>query len=306
MQSKKQQFLLFLKGMAMGAADVVPGVSGGTVAFITGIYEELINTINGVNLQNLRLLKSDGFSAFWKAINGRFLLVLLSGIALSVVTLASQITHLLETQPILVWSFFFGLVLASIYVIFKDVNGWRWFDIVIALATAGFAYYTTTLEPLVNGDASSLYLFIAGAIAICAMILPGISGSFILVLLGAYEPVLAAIKNRDIQTLGVVVLGAITGILTFSRILKWLFANYKNSTLLALIGFILGSLNKLWPWKEVVSWRMNSKGLEVPLIEKSILPSQFDGDPQLAAAITFAIAGLLLILGIERLAKYSE
>ena len=306
MQSKKQQFLLFLKGMAMGAADVVPGVSGGTVAFITGIYEELINTINGVNLQNLRLLKSDGFSAFWKAINGRFLLVLLSGIALSVLTLASQITHLLETQPILVWSFFFGLVLASIVVIFKDVNGWRWFDIVIALATASFAYYTTTLEPLVNGDASSLYLFIAGAIAICAMILPGISGSFILVLLGAYEPVLAAIKNRDIQTLGVVVLGAITGILTFSRILKWLFANYKNSTLLALIGFILGSLNKLWPWKEVVSWRMNSKGLEVPLIEKSVLPSQFDGDPQLTAAIIFAIVGLLLILGIERLAKYSE
>lgn len=306
MQSKKQQFLLFLKGMAMGAADVVPGVSGGTVAFITGIYEELINTVNGVNLQNLRLLKSDGFSAFWNAINGRFLLVLLSGIALSVLTLASQITHLLETQPILVWSFFFGLVLASIVVIFKDVNGWRWFDIVIALATASFAYYTTTLEPLVNGDASSLYLFVAGAIAICAMILPGISGSFILVLLGAYQPVLAAIKNRDIQTLGVVVLGAITGILTFSRILKWLFTNYKNSTLLALIGFILGSLNKLWPWKEVVSWRMNSKGLEVPLIEKSVLPGQFDGDPQLTAAITFAIVGLLLILGIERLAKYSE
>lgn len=306
MQSKKQQFLLFLKGMAMGAADVVPGVSGGTVAFITGIYEELINTINGVNLQNLRLLKSDGFSSFWKAVNGRFLLVLLSGIALSVLTLASQITHLLETQPILVWSFFFGLVLASIVVIFKDVNGWRWFDIVIALATASFAYYTTTLEPLVNGDASSLYLFIAGAIAICAMILPGISGSFILVLLGAYQPVLTAIKNRDIQTFSVVVLGAVTGILTFSRILKWLFANYKNSTLLALIGFILGSLNKLWPWKEVVSWRTNSKGLEVPLIEKSILPSQFDGDPQLTAAITFAIVGLLLILGIERLAKYSE
>jgi putative membrane protein len=286
----------------MGAADVVPGVSGGTIAFISGIYEELLTSISGVNFKVLKLLKSEGVKSFWKAINGNFLISLLLGIGISIVSLAKLISWLLEYQPILLWSFFFGLVLASILYIGKQITEWRVATVVILVLGAILAYWITTLDPLISEDTSPLFLFFAGAIAICAMILPGISGAFILVLLGAYKPVLEALDNRDFKIIGIVAAGSLVGLLLFSRILKWLFSNHKNLTLAVLTGFVLGSLNKIWPWKETLTWRTNSLGIKVPLNEQSISPFSFDGDPQLLISISLAIVGFLTILILEKIA----
>ena len=295
-------FVIGLKGMAMGAADVVPGVSGGTIAFISGIYEELLSTISNVNLSLLKTLKTSGIKAAWKQLNGSFLVALFLGIFVSIVSLAKVIKHLLESQPILLWSFFFGLVLASIIYIAKQITDWNFEAFLILIIGAVLAYFITTLNPLVSENSSSLFVFLAGAIAICAMILPGISGSFILVLLGAYKPVLEAINNRDFKTILVFMAGAIVGLLAFSRVLKWLFKNHKNLTLAVLTGFIIGSLNKIWPWKETLTWRINSRGVEVPFNQQSISPFSFDEDPQLIMAIAFAVLGFVLILGMEKLA----
>lgn len=217
-------------------------------------------------------------------------------------SLAKVIKHLLESQPILLWSFFFGLVLASIIYIAKQITDWNFEAFLILIIGAVLAYFITTLNPLVSENSSSLFVFLAGAIAICAMILPGISGSFILVLLGAYKPVLEAINNRDFKTILVFMAGAIVGLLAFSRVLKWLFKNHKNLTLALLTGFIIGSLNKIWPWKETLTWRINSRGVEVPFNQQSISPFSFDEDPQLIMAIAFAVLGFVLILGMEKLA----
>ena len=295
-------FVIGLKGMAMGAADVVPGVSGGTIAFISGIYEELLSTISNVNLSLLKTLKTSGIKAAWKQLNGSFLTALFLGIFVSIVSLAKVIKHLLESQPILLWSFFFGLVLASIIYIAKQITDWNFKAFLVLIIGAVLAYFITTLNPLVSENSSSLFVFLAGAIAICAMILPGISGSFILVLLGAYKPVLEAINNRDFKTILVFMAGAVVGLLTFSRVLKWLFKNHKNLTLAVLTGFIIGSLNKIWPWKETLTWRINSRGVEVPFNQQSISPFSFDEDPQLIMAIVFAVLGFVLILRMEKLA----
>jgi len=308
MQERKfiHYFVISLKGMAMGAADVVPGVSGGTIAFISGIYEELLTSISAVNFKTLKLLKTDGIKAAWKAINGNFLLALVIGIFISILSLAKLISWLLDNHPILVWSFFFGLVLASILYIGKQITKWNSLIVVGLLAGAGIAYYITTLQPLISENSSPLFLFLAGAIAICAMILPGISGAFILVLLGAYKPVLEAIHNKDFKTIAILALGAIVGLLTFSKVLKWLFNNYKNYTLAVLTGFILGSLNKIWPWKETITWRVNSKGVNVPLNELSVSPFSFEGDPKIAMAILLSLAGFTMILILEKVANSSK
>ena len=298
----RDYFVIGFKGMAMGAADVVPGVSGGTIAFISGIYEELLSTFSNVNLSLLKTLKASGIKAAWKQLNGSFLTALFLGVFVSIVSLAKVIKHLLESQPILLWSFFFGLVLASIIYIAKQITDWNFKVFLILIAGAVLAYFITTLNPLVSESSSSLFVFLAGAIAICAMILPGISGSFILVLLGAYKPVLEAVNNRDFKTILVFMAGAVVGLLTFSRVLKWLFKNHKNLTLAVLTGFIIGSLNKIWPWKETLTWRINSRGVEVPFNQQSISPFSFDEDPQLIMAIVFAVLGFVLILGMEKLA----
>lgn len=294
--------IVLLKGMAMGAADVVPGVSGGTIAFISGIYEELLDAISAVNFNTLKLLKTEGVKAAWKAINGNFLLALLLGIFTSIVSLAKLISWLLENKPILVWSFFFGLVLASILYIGKQITKWNILMFVLLIIGAIIAYYITTLQPLISENSSPIFIFLAGAIAICAMILPGISGSFILVLLGAYKPVLEAIHTKDFKLIAILGAGAVIGLLAFSKVLKWLFAHYKNATLAVLTGFILGSLNKIWPWKETLTWRMNSHGENVPFNEQSVLPFSFEGDPQLTMAIVLALVGFGVIILLEKLA----
>jgi len=307
MQQRKfiHYFIISLKGMAMGAADVVPGVSGGTIAFISGIYEELLSSISAINFKTLKLLKSNGFKATWKAVNGNFLLALVIGVFISILSLAKLISWLLDNHPILVWSFFFGLVLASILYIGKQITTWNSIAIAGLLAGAVVAYYITTLQPLISETSSPIFLFLAGSLAICAMILPGISGAFILVLLGAYKPVLDAIHNRDFKLIAIIAFGAIVGLLSFSKVLKWLFNNYRNYTLAVLTGFILGSLNKIWPWKETLTWRTNSHGIQVPFNQQSVSPFSFNGDSQLAMAILLSIIGFAVIILLERIANSS-
>jgi putative membrane protein len=288
--------------MAMGAADVVPGVSGGTIAFISGIYEELITTLNTINFSLLKQLKSEGFKSVWKKANGSFLLALLSGIFVSVISLAKGVEWLLEYHPILLWSFFFGLVFASILYVGKQIKiRLTDFKLVLAMAIgAGVAYFITTLNPSQTSN-SNLFLFLAGALAICAMILPGISGAFILVIIGAYSPVLEALNTRDFKTILIIGVGAVMGLLSFSKLLKWLFETYHRLTLAVITGFMIGSLNKIWPWKIPLTFRTNSKGIEIPLNEESVSPFNFDGDPQLLQAIGLMAIGVLIILVLEKI-----
>lgn len=300
----------------MGAADVVPGVSGGTIAFISGIYQELIDSINGINLSLLKTLKKEGIKAAWKQANASFLLSLLIGIAISVLTFSKIITHLLATKPIMVWSFFFGLIIASILLIWKQITNWKVLSIVALLVGIIITYFITIARP-VSSPESYPYLFLSGFIAIIAMILPGISGAFILLLMGSYETVIGTInKFREglvqmnmellstaLMKLGVFALGAIIGLKAFSKILHWMFDHHKNTTLALLVGFMIGSLNKVWPWKEVLETRINSHGETVPFIEKSILPHDFNGDAQLIIAILLAVLGFLVIYGMEKIAS---
>jgi len=284
---------------------VVPGVSGGTIAFVSGIYEELIQSINKINFNALKILKNEGIAAAWKSINGNFLLALLTGIFISVISLAKIIRQLLETQPVLLWSFFFGLVLASVIYVAKQITEWRLITFVMLILGAIAAFLITRIQPQ-QLEMSYTFIFFAGALAICAMILPGISGSFILLLLGAYKPVLDAIHYKDFKTLAILAFGAIVGLLTFSRLLKWFFDHYENITLATLTGFIIGSLNKIWPWKEVLQSEIIDGKLKV-LQEKSVSPMAYDGDNQLLYAVFFAVLGFLIIVLLEKLAvKKSE
>jgi len=302
-------FIITLKGMAMGAADAVPGVSGGTIAFISGIYEELISSISQVNPSLFKTLKENGIKSAWKQINGNFLLALLIGIFISFVSFMRLAKYLLENHPILIWAFFFGLVIASILYIAKQIKQWTSLNILIAIIAAFLAYYITTLPSLANND-NPFFLFIAAAIAICAMILPGISGAFILVLLGAYKTLSTAFHDFDIKNILIFVAGAVTGLLSFSKLLKWLFNNHKNTTLAILTGFIIGSLNKIWPWKETLSTRIDSKGIETPVLQQSILPSKFTTLYQLDAHVSTALMlmgiGFFSIIILEKIGKKSK
>lgn len=299
-RSFRDYLTITLKGMAMGAADVVPGVSGGTIAFISGIYEELISTISGVDLSLFKTWKTEGFAAMWKKLNGSFLVALLSGILLSVFTLMRLTNYLLETHPIMIWSFFFGLVLASIWFVGKQIPKWD-FKIVISLIIgAALAFYIISLPPL-GANPGPYFMFLAGAIAICAMILPGISGAFILVLLGSYKNITEAAHNFDLEILGIFAVGAVFGLLSFSRLLKWLFNHYSNITLAVLTGFIAGSLNKIWPWKEVLETAIFGNK-EIVIDESSVFPWNYEGNPHVLAAITLMAAGFTLIVVLEYVA----
>ena len=299
-RSLKDYSILLLKGMAMGAADVVPGVSGGTIAFISGIYEELINTISGVKISLLHTWKNEGFGAMWKELNGNFIVALLTGILISVFSVMRLANWLLENHPILIWAFFFGLVLASIFYVGKQIPEWNVKVILFIFLGGAVAYYLTTLPPLAAAS-SDLFLFFAGAIAICAMILPGISGAFILVLLGAYKTISEAAHDFDFKILAIVAAGAVFGLLSFSRILKWLFLNYSTLTLATLTGFIAGSLNKIWPWKEVLETAMYGDK-SVVIRDQSVWPWNFGGEPYMVQALVAMLAGFLVILILEGLA----
>lgn len=298
MERKLKDYLfLALKGMAMGAADVVPGVSGGTIAFIVGIYDELINSIKSINAHSIKLLFTGKIAAFWKAINGNFLCSLLLGIGISVFSLAKLITYLLVHEPVLVWSFFFGLVLASTWFVSKDIKEWNWKTITGFILGALVAYYITVATPA-ETPTNLLFIFLCGAIAICAMILPGISGSFILVLLGKYFYIMEAINTLDLVILGVFAVGAFLGITSFSRVLSYALKNFRNITLAVLTGFMLGSLNKVWPWKEVVQTYVDRHGEVKPLVESNILPNESVGE-----AVALMVVGFALVYILEKMSS---
>jgi putative membrane protein len=311
-------FFITLKGMAMGAADVVPGVSGGTIAFISGIYQELIDSINKVNFSCIATWKNEGFKVAWKQINGSFLLALILGIAISILSLAKLITYLLKNEPIAVWSFFFGLVVASIVFIGKQISKYNATTIFALFLGTFISYFITIAEPTASPE-SYPYLFLSGFIAIIAMILPGVSGAFILLLMGSYETVMNTINQFregllkvDFELLWTAIskilvfgLGAILGLKLFSKILNWMFQKHKTTTLALLTGFMIGSLNKVWPWKEVLKTRINSHGEEVAFLEKSILPTEFKGESLLLQAIILMILGFLTIFMLEKIAQKS-
>lgn len=297
---------VFLRGMAMGAADVVPGVSGGTIAFITGIYFRLLAAVNAVPAAFVSDLLKGRIKAFWSACDGTFLVCLLAGVITSVGTLASIITFVLDEYPVLIWSFFFGLIIASVWHVFRQVRHLDWPLLIPMVAGAAFAWWITTL-PAGEVSPSPMVFLGAGALAICAMILPGISGSFILLLIGMYAPVLAAIKGLELTSLMLFVAGCIVGLLSIARVLTWAIHRYHDTVLAVLTGFMVGALNKVWPWKETLSWRLNSHGEQVPLIQNSISPMHYAelmGVPsQLALAILCAIGGFVLVLVIEWLGQ---
>ncbi len=315
-RSLTQYVLISLKGLAMGAADVVPGVSGGTIAFIAGIYEELITTIDKLDTGFFKIWKKEGFWAAFAHYNIAFLIALFGGIAVSILSLAKLITYLLHDYPLLLWSFFFGLIIASILYIGKQITNWGAGVFIAGILGIAISYYITIAEP-VHTPSSAIFIFISGFIAIIAMILPGISGSFILLLLGSYAVILGTVRNfvdgilttdwelvrTSALKLGLFLIGCIVGLKVFSKALTYLFKNYQNLTLSLLTGFMIGALNKVWPWKEVLSYREDSHGEMVPLLEKSILPSHFDGDPKIFWVLIVAIIGFLTIFLLERFAK---
>lgn len=305
MKEKRNYLMLVLKGIGMGAADVIPGVSGGTIAFITGIYEELIGSIRSFDLTALRKLLRLDLKGFWKHINGGFLFSVLAGIGISIFSLAKVMKYLLDTHPIFVWSFFFGLIIASAWLVAREVKKWGVGTIVALIAGTAAAYMITVISPASTPDAW-WFIMLSGAIAICAMILPGISGAFILLLMGKYAYIIGAVSALNIPVLLLFVVGAVVGIISFSHLLSWLLAKHHGMTVALLTGFMVGSLNKIWPWKQTLETYTDSHGVVQPLVERNVLPGTFEqlnSQPaMLGWALFFMAAGFLLIWGIEKAA----
>ncbi|MEH6586054.1 MAG: DUF368 domain-containing protein [Halioglobus sp.] len=293
---------IFLRGMLMGAADIVPGVSGGTMAFITGIYDTLLGSIRSVDLTFVRLLLKLEIRAAWEHVNGSFLLALLAGIATSILSLARLISWLLENHPVPLWAFFFGLILASALVLLREVRGWnfaRGLCLVVGICIAA----TIALSPTVNMHFGMAGVFLSGFLAICAMILPGISGSFILVLLGMYGTVLTALKSLDLGFILVFAIGACAGLLSFSRLLHFLLHRFHEATMALLTGFLFGSLLVVWPWKHVLVWIEGSHGQLKPAQQVPVMPVEFTvltGQPsQLVLCIALMVIGFALVWLID-------
>jgi putative membrane protein len=290
----------------MGGADVIPGVSGGTIAFITGIYEELLHSLKSIDFTAFTLLRKFQLLAFWNHINGNFLLAVLAGIATSAISMARILSYLLDHYPIMVWSFFFGLILISSPLILRTIKKWRSGVIVAFLAGAVIAYTITILSPTQTPEAL-WFIFFAGCIAICAMILPGISGAFILLLLGKYEFIIRSLLDVNIAVIAVFIIGCVVGLISFSHLLTWILDHYHDLTIALLGGFMIGSLNKVWPWKEVLSFRINSNGQQVTATDRSILPGDYltltGHDPQVFQAIMMAALGVFIVVVIEKIAE---
>lgn len=305
MKEKRNYPMLVLKGIGMGAADVIPGVSGGTIAFITGIYEELLRSIRSFDLAAVRKLLRLDLKGFWKHINGGFLFSVLAGIGISIFSLAKVMKYLLETHPIFVWSFFFGLIIASSWLVAREVKKWGAGTVIALITGAAAAYMITVLSPASTPDAW-WFIILSGAVAICAMILPGISGAFILLLMGKYAYIIGAVSTFNLPVLLLFAVGAVAGIISFSHLLSWLLAKYHGATVALLTGFMVGSLNKIWPWKETLETYTDSHGVAQPLVERNILPGTYeqlyDKPALLGWAIFFIAAGFLLIWGIEKAA----
>jgi len=299
----------FLKGISMGAADVVPGVSGGTIAFITGIYDTLLESIRRINPSLIKYWKEKGIISTLNYINTPFLICLFAGIFTSVATLAKLISWLLITHPIPTWAFFFGLIMVSVFHITKQIDKRNPLLLIGLFLGIAAAYSITILQPL-HLEMTTTNIILSGAIAICAMILPGISGSFILLMLGMYSTILAAVNNGDIETIGLFIIGCIVGLLTFSHILSWLLNHMRNLTLTTLTGLMIGTLPKIWPWKETLTWQINSHGEKIPLTEHNLTPFQYEQitshSPQIGIALLFMVIAILFVLTLEKLGSQNR
>lgn len=300
---------IYLKGMAMGAADIVPGVSGGTVAFISGIYERLIGALSRFDISLLRVLRQGGLKGAWQHVDGAFLLILFAGILTSVFSAARILSYLLEHHAPVLWGFFFGLILASVYHVLRIIRQHTAATWLVFLLGAVIAYAITELSPA-QVAMTLPNVFLAGAIAICAMILPGISGSFMLLLMGLYGPILGAVKGLELAVLAVFAAGCATGLLSFTHVLKWLLSRYHDLTLALLTGFMVGSLNKVWPWKQTLEYRLDSHGTPVPIIQKNVLPAHFEQvtgqSAELALVLVCFLLGLGLVLALERMGQSTQ
>ena len=290
MHTIKNYLTVGIKGACMGAADVIPGVSGGTIAFITGIYDQLVGSIASINAEAFRLLLQGRFKDFWRHINGGFLLSLIAGIGLSVITLAGLMQMLLTTYPIQTWAFFFGLIVASSIFILRGISGWHLREYLMVILGVLLGATVCTLSPTQTPD-GLWFIFLSGAIAICAMILPGISGSFILLILGKYQYIMGCISDlvsgtdvaRNLMVLGVFAVGALVGIIGFSKLLHWLLARWNKEVLIVMAGFIIGSLVKIWPWGN----------------PEAMLQAERAGGLLWGWALLFAIIGFSLVTIIE-------
>jgi len=298
--------LVYLKGIAMGAADVVPGVSGGTIAFISGIYETLIQSLRSFDLKAAQYLLKFDLQRFWQHINGTFLVSLLAGIGTSILLLSKLVLYLLDTYPILVWSFFFGLILASIVLVGKTIQKVNFMVILMGIIGIIIAYITTVAAQIQTPDAL-WFIFLSGMIAICAMILPGISGSFLLVILGKYEYILSSLTERNFPVIIVFSLGCVIGLLAFSHFLNWLFEKYHNQAIALLTGFMIGAMNKVWAWKNVLQTYTDRHGKVKPLVTENVLPADYElltgQDSFLIPAIVMTVVGFLLVYGLDRFAN---
>ena len=302
----KPHLRLFGIGMAMGAAEIVPGVSGGSIAFITGIYERLINAIKHFTPMLLLTLKDEGLKATWSRVDANFLLVLLAGMAISVVLLASGLKYLLVHEPVLIWSFFFALVLFSVWLVLRQISRFG-IDIGIAIGLGIVIGYIVTSAVPLNIPPTPLNLFLGGMIAISAWILPGISGSFMLLIMGLYRFVIEAIADFNLILLASFAAGCGIGIVAFSHLLSRLLASFKNETLAVLTGVMLGSLVKIWPWRHTLSYQIKPDGSQTPLVEEPVSPwvySDLTGaNPDLLFALIGFVAGAVAVLGLHFLAR---
>ena len=306
MEKFTDNLLLYIKGLAMGAADVVPGVSGGTIAFVTGIYIELINTIKSLNLRALQTLKSEGIGAAWRFINGRFIVILLAGILTSLFSLAQVMQYLLVEHPLPLWSFFTGLIVASVVYLMRQNPLRSTYEKLIFFVGIGIAYGISIAPPVVL-EGTVVTMFLAGSIALCAMILPGISGSFILVLLGLYPVFIGAIANLQIDILAAFALGGIIGLMLFSRLLSWLLARFETLVIATMCGFLMGSLSIIWPWKLVTSSMTTESGKVLVLSTDNLMPSEFlgltGGDPQTVLCTGMFVCALSVVMGLDYIVK---
>ncbi len=318
MDSSKQYFSNILKGAAMGIAEVIPGVSGGTIAFITGIYEKLINTIKALGPELVSAFRKDGLSGAWRSLDGPFLATLLLGMLAGVVIGVFGVSHLLEHYPPMIWAFFFGLIIASAIYIAQQIGEWRTGEWLALIAGTLVAYGITTITPA-GGSEALPYVFLSGFIAISALILPGISGSFMLLLLGMYtfiisdtlKPALSSFASDKLLILAVFALGCLSSLATLSRLLSWLFRQYRSLTLATLTGFILGSLWKIWPWRNPVRWLEDSAGNIIldkdgitpkkVLVEANVWPGKYEGEPYVWAAVLLFVLGFVSVFLLERL-----
>ena len=290
--------LIFLKGFGMGSADVVPGVSGGTIAFITGIYEELIDSIKSIDLGALKVLRKEGIAAAWNHINGWFLVALFGGVIVSVFSLAKGLKYLLEHEPVLLWSFFLGLILASAVFVGRQIKNWNAITLLFLVVGTGLALLIS-LSSGFSTPNELWFVFIVAAIAICAMILPGISGSFILVIMGQYSHILDAVDERDFKTILVFMAGALVGLLSFARLVSFLFKKFRDATIALLTGFMIGSLPKVWPWK-IATPEQLERGLGDLAMPKEFAVKM--GDPQVVLAIVMVVVGFGIVFAMERFA----